>query len=244
MNDMGKLVGEARSKVFFDKLREQISTFIGREAKLLEVRKTEFEAAEKSVKAAVGNIANSKAEAKIEAGLKIMQGTQKWVVHTFEVIGRANATLAAAVDMETGMRGYLLAGQNGFLDPYNSGNRTFHDLVAGLRETVSDNPAQVKLLDEMKTTIGGWVKDVTEPTIALRRKVGSAKTMDDMADFIGETRGKKYFDGFRQIMADFSAEEQGLMVVRQTANEEKVSSTYIIIAACIALALAIGGFLA
>jgi len=244
MNDMGKLVGEARSKVFFDKLREQISTFIGREAKLLEVRKTEFEAAEKSVKAAVGNIANSKAEAKIEAGLKIMQDAQKWVVHTFEMIGRASATLAAAVDMETGMRGYLLAGQDGFLDPYNSGNKSFHDLVAGLRETVSDNPAQVKLLDEMETTIGGSVKDVTEPTIALRRKIGSAKTMDDMADFIGETRGKKYFDGFRQIMADFSAEEQGLMVVRQTANEEKVSSTYIIIAACIALALAIGGFLA
>ena len=68
--------------------------------------------------------------------------------------------------------------------------------------------------------------------------------MDDMADLIGEARGKKYFDGFRQIMADFSAEEQGLMVVRQTANEEKVSSTYMIIAACIAFALAIGGFLA
>ena len=30
---------------------------------------------------------------------------------------------AAAVDMETGMRGYLLAGQEGFLDPYTDGRR-------------------------------------------------------------------------------------------------------------------------
>jgi len=237
MNDMAKLVGEARGKVYFDKFREEIATFIGREAALLEVRKKEFEAAERSVKEA----SNS---AEITAGLKIMDDTQKWVVHTFEVIGRANATLAAAVDMETGMRGYLLAGQEGFLDPYNAGSKTFHELVSGLQETVSDNPAQVKLLGEMATTIDGWVKEVTEPTIKLRREIGNARTMDDMADLVGEARGKKYFDGFRQIMGDFSAEEEGLMEVRQAANEETVSQTYILIAACIAFALAIGGGLA
>ena len=48
-----------------------------------------------------------------------------WVDHTHEVIAEAKAIEASAVDMETGMRGYLLAGQDGFLDPYVNGGEQF-----------------------------------------------------------------------------------------------------------------------
>ncbi len=37
--------------------------------------------------------------------------TTGWVDHTHEVIADAEELLASAVDMETGMRGYLLAGK-------------------------------------------------------------------------------------------------------------------------------------
>ena len=103
------------------------------------------------------------------------------------------------------MRGYLLAGQDAFLAPYTDGAKRFKDLVASLSETVKDNPAQVKLLGEIEQTIAEWQRNVTEPTIALRREIGSAKTMDDMADLIGEARGKKYFDAFRAIMVEFAS---------------------------------------
>ena len=43
--------------------------------------------------------------------------TNEQVSHTYEVLGDAAAIVGSAVDMETGMRGYLLAGQEGFLDP-------------------------------------------------------------------------------------------------------------------------------
>jgi len=49
MNDMAKLVGEARGKVYFDKFRSQIETFIKRESTLLEKRRDEFKQAEKLV---------------------------------------------------------------------------------------------------------------------------------------------------------------------------------------------------
>lgn len=80
--------------------------------------------------------------------------------------------LGAAVDMETGMRGYLLAGEDGFLDPYTNGYKAFKKEVAELKETVSDNPAQVTLLTEIEQNIGEWVNNVTEPTIQLRRDIG------------------------------------------------------------------------
>ena len=68
--------------------------------------------------------------------------------------------------------------------------------------------------------------------------------MDDMADLIGEARGKQYFDGFRQLMADFEAEERGLMVQRQESNVATVDFTYMTIAIVIAVAVAIGAVLA
>lgn len=242
MNDMAKVVGEARGKAYFDKFRGQIATFIEREASLLDTRREDFGKAFTILQ----RIANS---GLLDAGatkenLKILKDNEGWVAHTYKVIARANSILSAGVDMETGMRGYLLAGKEEFLAPYNGGKAMFYELSANLKETVSDNAAQVKLLTEIEENISAWQKDVTEPTIALRRAIGTAKTMDDMADLIAEARGKVYFDKFRGLMAAFSKEETGLMNQRQESNKSTVSSTYTIIATCIVVALVIGLFLA
>ena len=97
---------------------------------------------------------------------------------------------------------WKLACKEGFLDPYKNGEKMFLELSADLQKTVSDNPAQVRLLLEMEGTINDWKEKVTEPTIQLRRDIGDAKTMDDLAKLIGEAKGKVYFDKFRKLMAD------------------------------------------
>jgi len=225
MNDMAKLVGEARGKSYFDKFRSQIKTFIEREQTLLVQRKTDFKkllANETMVSAKAGQ-------------------TIGWVTHTYEVIDQAKDIIGAAVDMETGMRGYLLAGKEEFLDPYKDGSKRFFQWTASLRETVSDNPAQVDLLNEVDANIKGWLSDVVEPTIALRREIGDAKTMDDMARLVGEARGKVYFDKFRGLMADFSAEEEGLMHVRKQQNLDTETHTQTIIIGGVIVAIILGG---
>lgn len=231
MNDMARVVAEARGKTYFDKFREQIATFIEREQVLLAKRRGEFGTAFKQLdtivagKPSTADLAGSAAQ----SALSTMRDNEKWVSHTYAVIGQANQLLAHAVDMETGMRGFLLAGRDEFLDPYITGSDKFFELLKSLQETVSDNPAQVTLLNEINENITGWKADVTEPTIALRREIGDAKTMDDMSDLVGEAKGKVYFDQFRTIMADFSGEEQALMTQRQESNAQTVSSTYMTI---------------
>jgi len=224
LKDIENLVAQKKGKKFFDAFRGVIAEFSKIEADLMHKRQETMKVAEK----------------KVNHDLDVMKTNEGWVSHTYRVIGQANDILAAGVDMETGMRGYLLAGQDGFLAPYNEGSKKFHAQIADLSKTVSDNPAQVKLLQETEANIDGWLKDVTEPTIALRRKIGSARTMDDMADLIGEARGKKFFDGFRKLMADFSNEEIGLMEIRREANVSTVNSTFVIIALTLGLGLLIG----
>ena len=210
MNDMAALVGQAKGKMFFDKFRGQVQLFEDRERKLLKERKA------RNDNSAYG------------------------IEHTYNVLLDIQQLLAHAVDMETGMRGFLLAGKEEFLDPYKSGRESFKTLILELQETVSDNPAQVKLLGEMNETITTWDNTVVTNAINLRRKIGDAKTMDDMADLVGEARGKTYFDKFRGEMATFMQIERDLMVERQATNESTVSTTYTLVGLCLVLGIAIG----
>ena len=144
-----------------------------------------------------------------------MKSANHWVDHTHKVMGEANLILGSAIDMETGMRGYLLAGKEEFLEPYNGGAETFEVKLKALKQTLSDNPEQITLLNEINANVSAWRSDVVEPTIELRRKIGDADTMDDMADLVGEARGKTYFDKFRGQIALFIDREQKLMVTRK-----------------------------
>lgn len=216
MNDMAALVGQAKGKEYFDAFRQQIATFIEREQTLLALRK--------SVAASEG---------------ATVSDTQ-WVEHTYTVIFDANALFAAAVDMETGARGYLLAGQESFLAPYLAGDKAFHQQVKDLQNTVSDNPEQVSLLSAIDQNITSWQQSVIEPAIVLRRKIGDAKTMDDMSDLVGEARGKTYFDKFRKIMSEFDEMENALMATRKAENSETVQQTFFLMGFSITGAVLIG----
>jgi len=230
MDDISDLVAEARGKVYFDKFRGQINLFIEREAKLLVDRQEQntktFEGSIKDL-----NRINSQGYMSLQdyntfsSTLNAMDEATGWVNHTHKVIEAAQQVLAAAVDMETGMRGFLLAGRSEFLGPYRQGSQSFESQVTDLQKTVSDNPAQVKLLGEMKTTINEWQTDVVEPMIQLRTDIGDAKSMNDIARLVGEERGKVYFDKFRGQIADFIAMEDNLMAKRQAAATGAAEST-------------------
>jgi len=176
--------------------------------------------------------------------LSSILAANKQVEHTYNVLAASSTIVANAVDMETGMRGFLLAGKEEFLEPYNNGEGALYKNIAKLQQTVSDNPPQVARLKEVADTLKAWQADVTEPMIALRREVGISTTMDGMAEIVGEARGKKYFDSFRGLMADFNQIETDLMTQRKETNESTVSFTYTIIFICVIVGLALGFALA
>ena len=203
MDDMADLIGQAQGKQYFDKFREQLATFIEREQKLMIERK---EYAQNST------------------SIEELRALSQRVEHTYRVIATAQAIIAAAVDMETGMRGFLLAGKEEFLSPYINGKEQFSSLTSQLSNTVSDNPAQVMLLGSAKSTIDNWISSVVEKQIALRRSIGDAKTMNDMADLVGEAKGKVYFDKFREQIKTFKQRETSLMNARMVELEETESA--------------------
>ena len=119
------MVNAKKGKQFFDAFRANIVTFSEIEAGLLGERQA----------------AATQAEQSAHEHLEVMIKNKEWVTHTYEVIEHANTILAAAADMETGMRGYLLAGRDEFPAPYCAGQARILELVGSLKQTVNDNPA-------------------------------------------------------------------------------------------------------
>ncbi|MCO4782853.1 MAG: CHASE3 domain-containing protein [Candidatus Cloacimonetes bacterium] len=151
--------------------------------------------------------------------------TFKMVDHTHQVLEQASRVEAAAVDMETGLRGFLLAGKEEFLQPYHNGEKRFLQLTKKLSLVVSDNPSQVTLIKEIQTTISNWKLNITQPLIQLRKEVGTNKTMDDIAAVVAQAKGKVYFDRFRAQVKTFKEREEKLMITRAASLDQSSSQT-------------------
>ena len=176
----------------------------------------------------------------VDAGIVTMGQNEVQLRQSYNIIESAKNILAAAVDMETGMRGYLLSGQESFLEPYNNGKEAFGNAVTMLEQQISEDEAQVGRLNEAAATIASWQKEVVDGAIALRRSIGDAKTMDDMADLVAEARGQKYFSEFREVLSQYMSAKNQTMEKNLAGADQAVLSTYMIIFVCVLGAFVIG----
>ncbi len=144
-----------------------------------------------------------------------LQEANRWNAHTNEVIAETNAMLTALINMETGERGFLLAGLDNFLEPYRGGQAAFREHFDKAKSLTSDNAEQQERLTKVLAAEQAWVTDVLEPDIALRRDIENGKAeMKDMVAVIREAKGKKYMDDLRANVKEVIDAEAGLLVTR------------------------------
>ncbi|HCP28424.1 MAG TPA: two-component system sensor histidine kinase/response regulator, partial [Pseudomonas sp.] len=143
------------------------------------------------------------------AVINYLLSAMQWVEHTDQVIGNANETLKLSIDMETGMRGFLITGDERFLDPYEVAKPRIFNSLQSLRSMVEDNPQQVERIDRLIALQGAW-NDFGSQMIDLRRAEGGYR------ELIGNGRGKRLTDEIRKEFEDLIGAEQQL---RMTRNE-------------------------
>lgn len=128
-----------------------------------------------------------------------------WVEHTHKVIGHGNSLVANMVNMETGMRGYLVGGKEGFLDPYKSGEKDFTKIMSSVKSLVSDNPEQVKRLKSIEYLARQWNEKAAIIQIQERRKANEgAKAVAHFKKIRSNIIGKQIFDGIRDVLAQIN----------------------------------------
>jgi len=159
----------------------------------------------------------------------------RWNRHTYEVIAAADDTLSAMVNMETGARGYLLAGDEAFLAPWQSGRERFERSWTQAKQLTADNPAQQQRLDEMKRAETAFVQ-VADKLIGLRREVVAGREMSDVLRAFSQGEDKAAMDGFRAVHAAMVGEEQTLLTKRSAEAQATREATRVILLGGVLLA--------
>ena len=101
--------------------------------------------------------------------------------HSEEVIASAEQIRQLAVDMETGVRGYLLSHDRSFLEPYDRAAMTLPQLLSHLDALVIDNPEQRPRVTVIAGHIEEWHQhaDRMMRTQMVERELPVGKSMMD-----------------------------------------------------------------
>lgn len=157
-----------------------------------------------------------------------------WVEHTDRVTREASELQRLSVDLETGMRGFLITGDETFLQPYESAQPRLMAGLASLRTMVADNQTQVDRIDRIATLQTAWNQFAAE-VIALRRSGG------DYQQVIRAGRGKRLSDDMRTGYGNFINVEQTLRFQR---NNEANNTALAVVGLFLFFTLSLAGLLA
>jgi methyl-accepting chemotaxis protein len=169
----------------------------------------------------------------------------RWNIHTYQVMEETNSMLTSLINMETGQRGFLLAGRDEFLEPYRGGQVAFREHFDKAKNLTSDNPQQQERFAKILVAQQAWVTEVLEPEIALRRAVEEGRgDFQQIIAVVQEAKGKKYMDNLRANVKEVLDAESGLLVVRAKEAEALHSSTISVLIGGGLLAVALASLVA
>ncbi|MFJ2043217.1 CHASE3 domain-containing protein [Paenibacillus taichungensis] len=140
--------------------------------------------------------------------------------HDLEVHNLTNAIEKNVLNMETGQRGFMITGEESYLEPYTQAMTQWNSNYAQLYELVSDNPSQQKSLENIKSHIVRWIDVAGTASVALKRQGDQEKVID----FFHSDPGKSEIDLLRSQFETFRNTEMGLTESRVTELAERSST--------------------
>ncbi|MFT4111433.1 CHASE3 domain-containing protein [Silvibacterium sp.] len=145
--------------------------------------------------------------------IQVLNESEYWVAHTWEVIQQLERVISSAKDAETGSRGFLLTGDDTYLEPYTQAR---HDLPAAIdqaQQLTIDNPVQQRNITELRA--------VTESRLQLLEDGIEGKRSGDATPLqlmVLSGTGKAEMDHMRQLIDAMQSEEKSLLQQRTSRS--------------------------
>ena len=140
-----------------------------------------------------------------------------WQDHTFRVLYAIERLNTALLEVETGQRGFIITGNDEFLEPYRVGLRRVEVEQGAIRTLTSDNASQQARLERFAPVTDAFVA-VVEDRIRLRREKG----LEAAALVMAQGKAKRLMEELRQILGTIGDEERRLLVGRTQDAERSV----------------------
>lgn len=139
----------------------------------------------------------------------VLEHSQAWVQHTYQVIAQVEVIMGLEKDAETGERGFLITGDPRYLDPYNNAEQALPGELDLFQKLTSDNAFQQSHLAQLRSHL--TVRNqLLEHAINLRR---GGSSMVEAALAVTE-QGKSEMDILRSLGKQMQSEEYKLLGFR------------------------------
>ena len=159
-------------------------------------------------------VAFAAAAAAVTVALRNVEANRALVTQTLQPASvQSRALLVALIDQETGERGYLLTGDNRFLQPYRLGRKEFAERLAELRSDFRGDPGMTAALNRVAAEAETWRRVGAMPEIRARQ-AGHVRRAQAL---VAAGRGKAAFDEVRARVADL----QSLIDARAFAAQQR-----------------------
>jgi len=160
------------------------------------------------------------------------------VKQTLAIQQSINSTLSYLKDAETGSRGFLLTGDDIFLEPFHAAETFLPQELARLRRITSDDSAQIEEVRKIERLVALRV-DVSRQGVALYR----AGKGDEAVALVRHGTGKRLMDSLRAASGRMLLREEKVLQAREAAVARGRTELQGLIyaAAGLLLALSVGG---
>ncbi|HXP65967.1 MAG TPA: response regulator [Steroidobacteraceae bacterium] len=149
------------------------------------------------------------------------------LTQSVQVLGRLEALLSTLKDAETGQRGFLLTGEESYLEPYTDAKDALPDEIRATRALLVNRPEQARRLDALESIANLKMAEL-EATVVARR----AGRSDSALAIVHSDRGKIYMDRIRAAIEEMEVSER--QVIAQRGADAKNAAT-------LSLAVTLGG---
>ena len=138
-------------------------------------------------------------------------------------------------DSETGQRGYLITGQQVYLDPYYSGVASVEQRLQKTRSLLQNNPTQIQRLEAVERLIGWKLAELSQ-TIQQRQNLGFEAALQ----IVKTNRGKADMDEIRALILVMKTETQQVLQQQEIQTQSQTQTVMTVSAASGLLTLLVG----
>lgn len=152
--------------------------------------------------------------------------TRRLLTHSYEARSQIKHVLILLLDAETAQRGFLLTGQDRYLDPYRRTEERLPDALTTLGEMLGDDTEQlyrVAVLRRLSNQMLAQIGDTIRARLAARQGPSAhAEAFDP--------RGRVLMDRIRTLSADMVAKEQaGVDAARREDMQNRFHARWIVL---------------
>ena len=130
--------------------------------------------------------------------------------HASDELVASDAIEKVVIDLETGVRGYVITGEARFLEPWNGARVALPARASTLERLASDNPDELRRTRQIGQDITGYIRDYATPVVdAVRRHEAWPRSV------AATDERKRRVDALRAAVDGLRTVEQARIVVRQ-----------------------------